>query len=70
MMIDPTLVTLRTGSSGQYLNIDYDDREIGHLRFHPDGRVAGSWAIHYEHRPVVELIARCRSALPHSPTES
>jgi hypothetical protein len=67
-MIDPSLVTLRPGNSGQYLNIDYDHQEIGHLRFHPDGRIAASWAIHYEDRPLVELIARCHLALPHSPT--
>jgi hypothetical protein len=68
MRIDPSLVTLRPGNSGQYLNIGYDNQEVGHLRFHLDGRIAESWAIRYEDRPLVELIARCGLALPRSPT--
>lgn len=63
MLIDPTRATVRPGSNREYLNIDYDDKEIGHLRINADGRIMGSWAIHYRDRRLVEPIARCYLAL-------
>ena len=68
MTIDPTVVTLRPGNNRQYLNIDYDDTEIGHLKFETDGRLVEVRAIHYENRPLVNLIARCHHAFEHSLT--
>jgi len=63
MLIDPTRVTLRPGSTSRFLNIDYDDQQIGHLTFDTDGsRIVQCWAIQCEDRPLVELIARCHRA--------
>lgn len=62
MLIDPTRVTLRPGNDRRFLNIDYDNKEIGHLKIDADGLIIESWAIHYESRPIVELIAGCHRA--------
>jgi len=70
MLIDPTRITLRPGNDPRFLNIDYHDKEIGHLKLSTDGLIIEAWAIHYENRPLVELIARCQIAFRHTPTEA
>jgi len=67
MLIDPTRVTLRPGNDRRFLNIDYNHREIGHLEY---GQLVAAWAIHYEYRPLVELVAECHRAFSCSPTAS
>ncbi|GAB3785461.1 hypothetical protein GCM10027601_20970 [Nocardioides ungokensis] len=59
MLIDPALMSIRRGGNPEYLNIDYDDKQIGHLRINADGRITGSWATNYSDRPLIDLAARC-----------
>lgn len=56
-MITPERVTVRWGTR-DFLNIDYNGNEIGHVRFDNDGEVR-PWANHLDDLPVVDLIARC-----------
>lgn len=66
MLIDPTRVILRPGNDRRFLNIDYNDREIGHLKLSTDGQLVEVWAIHYESRPR-RTRRRMSSAMGESP---
>lgn len=64
MLIDPSRVTFRPGTNREFLSIDFDKRQIGHLRIDADGRIIESWAVHYSDRRLIEMITRCYLALP------